>query len=177
MSLSLLDYMSEVGLDKWFAILRATSAPLTRRNVRTALRFFATHMPKLPPSMAASFLDAMDLGKRVEEISLAPGERLLAFRGSSESQYKLFFTRRGASPVNTGINYAGRRAVHFVVRIATPALESYSIAANDSWTAAAPGQRLTFDPRSNRSAVMSAGGNVQIIVPESYTGLLLERDG
>jgi hypothetical protein len=179
MTLSIQDYLSEPGLDKWIAELGCTNAPLPRRGVRAALEFFARRMPRLPLRDAVSFLAAMDLSKPVQETMLRPGERIIGFRTGTESPFKLFFARRGASPVTSGINTNGRGPVHFVVRDPTPALESWTAGTKDTWTAMAPKQAIGFTPRAkkwfgNEFGVFVAGGGSQLIIPESYSHLLVE---
>jgi hypothetical protein len=166
-ALSLHDHMSDAGLDKWLAQVGVTPAPVPRGNVRTALRFFATHMPTLPPAMALNFLRAMDLSRPVSAPLLPVGERLIAFRTGSESPFKLFYTRSGASKYSSGINPAGRSAVHFTVRAPAPALESYTSGVVDVWTVRADDQTLTVAPRANSAGVMVAGGGTQLIVPRA----------
>jgi hypothetical protein len=173
--LSINDYLSEAGIDKWVAQLGCTNAPVPRQNIKTTLAFFAREMPGLPIPDALGFLAAMDLSKRVAEVILRPGERLLGFRTATESPFKLFFARRGASPHTSGINPEGRGPVSFVVRTPVRALESFTGGAKDTWTRMAPGQGVTFAPRAkNPFGVMAAGGGGQLIIPESYSKLLVE---
>lgn len=180
MLLSINDYLSDSGIDKWVAELGCTSAPVPRQNIRTALAFFAREMPLLPIADAAGFLAAMDLSKRVSEVMLRPGERVLGFRTGNESPFKLFFARRGASPHNSGINTARRGPVHFVVRTPVRALESFTTGAKDSWTHRTPGQPVSVTPRAKKwfgqeFGVMAAGGGGQLIIPGSYSHLLVEE--
>ena len=172
-ALSLHDHMSDAGLDKWLAQVGVTPAPVPRQNVRTALRFFAQHMPTLPPAMAMSFLRAMDLSKPVRVPVLPVGERLIAFRSGNESPFKLFYTRPGASKYSSGINPAGRSAVHFTVRAPAPALETYTSGVVDVWTVPADGQHTTVAPRANSTGVMVAGGGIQLIIPRAPQVLLV----
>ena len=174
MTLSLGDHASDWGLLKWIEALGVVNAPVPRRNVQEALRFFATSMARLPASMALSFLRATDLSKPVRAVLLSPGDRLLGSRSASESQFKLFFTRPGQSKYSSGINPEGRSAVHFTVRSAVWALESYAAPAIDTWTPLAVGQRSTVAPRANSTGYMASGGAVQLIVPESYSHLLVQ---
>src|SRR4051812_32826838 len=108
MTLALQDYLSDRGLDKWVAELGCTNALMPRQGIRTTLGFFSREMPRVSLSDAVSFLAAMDLSKPVREIVLQPGERLLGFRTETESPFKLFFARRGASAQALGINTARR---------------------------------------------------------------------
>jgi hypothetical protein len=177
--LSLRDHLSEPGVDKWVAEIGCTSAPIPRQNIKAALAFFALRMPLLPIADAVAFLTAMDLSKRVAEVTLLPGERLIGFRTGTESPFKLFFARRGASPHRSGINTAGRGPVHFVVRIPVQALESFTTSAKDTWTPMTPGQRVSPAPRARKwfgqeFGVMVLGGGGQLIIPESYSQLLVE---
>jgi hypothetical protein len=179
MSLALRDYLSDPGVDKWIAELGCTGAPLPKRNVRTALAFFAREMPRLPIADALGFIAAMDLSRAVAEVTLAPGERLLGFRTGSESPFKLFFARRGASAQTSGINTAGRIPVGFVVRAPVRALESFTTGAKDTWTRPAAGQPASFAPRAKKwfgqeFGVIVGGGGAQLIIPESYGNLLVE---
>jgi hypothetical protein len=177
--LSLPDYLSEPGVDKWVAEIGCSSAPVPRQNIRTALAFLAREMPTIPIADAVAFLVAMDLSKPVTEVTLRPGERLIGFRTGAESPFKLFFARRGASPHRSGINTAGRGPVHFVVRMPFRALESSTTSAKDTWTPPMLGQRLSPAPRARKwfgqeFGVMVAGGGGQLIIPESYSRLLVE---
>src|SRR6185295_4117566 len=106
--LSINDHRSDAGINKWVAELGCTSAPVPRQNIKTALAFFSREMPLLPVADAVGFLAAMDLSKRVSEVMLRPGDRVIGFRTGNESPFKLFFARRGASPHNSGINTARR---------------------------------------------------------------------
>jgi hypothetical protein len=104
---------------------------------------------------------------------------VLGFRTGNESPFKLFFARRGASMQASGINTAGRAPVHFVVRGSVRALESSTAGAKDSWTRTAPGQRMSVAPRAKKwfgkeFGVMVMGGGGQLIIPESYSALLVE---
>jgi hypothetical protein len=180
MKLSTNDYLSEAGIDKWVAELGCTNAPVPRKNIKTALAFFAREMPLLSVADAVGFLAAMDLSKPVSEILLRPGERLLGFRTGMESPFKLFFARRGASGHGVGINTAGRGPVHFLVRTAVRALRSFTTGAKDTWTRNTPGQPVSVAPRAKKwfgqeFGVMAAGGGEQLIIPESYSNLLVEE--
>lgn len=179
MPLSLNDHLSEVGLDKWIAEIGCTNAPVPRQNIRTTLAFFSREMPRLPIPDALGFLVAMDLSKPVREVMLPVGERLIGFRTGTESPFKLFFARRGASVHSSGVNPAGRGPVHFTVRTPVRALESSTTGAKDTWTPPAPGQPATVSPRAKKwfgkeFGVMAPGGGGQLIIPESYSELLVE---
>jgi hypothetical protein len=179
-ALSISDYMSEPGVDKWVAELGCTSAPVPRLNIKTALAFFAREMPRLSVADAVGFLAAMDLSKPVREVTLRAGERLVGFRTETESPFKLFFARRGASAHASGINTARRGPVHFVVRTPVRALESFTTGAKDTWTRATPGQRASVAPRAKKwfgqeFGVMAMGGGGQLVIPESYSNLLVEE--
>ena len=178
--LSLKDHLSDVGVGKWIAEIGCTNAPMPRENVRMALRFFDTELPRLPIADAVSFLVAMDLSKPVRRVLLSPGERLIGFRTPTESPFKLFFARRGQSRHSSGINTESRGPVHFTVRAAVPALESFTTGAIDTWTPRRPGQTLTVAPRAKKwfgqeFGVMTIGGGGQLIVPESYSHLVIEE--
>jgi hypothetical protein len=180
MALSLRDHLSPSGLDKWVAELGCAHAPVPREGIRTALRFFDGEMPTLPIAEAVAFLAGMDLSKPVRRVLLQPGERLIAFRQGTESPFKLFFARRGQSSGVLGINTAGRGVVHFVVRSVAPALESSAAGAIDTWTPRQPGQRLTVAPRARKwfgreFGIMATAGGGQLVVPESYSHLLVEQ--
>jgi hypothetical protein len=180
MMLSINDYLSEPGIAKWVAELGCTSAPIPRQNIKTALAFFAREMPLLPLADAVAFLAAMDLSKRVTEVTLQPGERVIGFRTGNESPFKLFFARRGASPHASGINTARRGPVHFVIRAPVHALESFTTGAKDTWTRTTPGQAVSVTPRAKKwfgqeFGVMVAGGGGQLIIPASYSSLLVEN--
>jgi hypothetical protein len=178
MALSLNDHLSDAGIDKWVAEIGCTNAPVPRQNIKTALAFFAREMPRLSIDDAVGFLAAMDLSKPVRDVTLRAGERLIGFRTETESPFKLFFARRGASAQTSGINTARRGPVHFVVRTPVRALESNTTGAKDTWTRTAPGQRLSVSPRAKKGhefGVMAMGGGGQLIIPESYSSLLVEQ--
>ena len=171
MDLSLGDSLSDAGITKWMTALGVTSAPVPRRNVGEAVGFFARQMPHLKPEMALNFLRAMDLSKSVQAIILPPGERLIAFRLATESPFKLFFARSGASPFRSGIDPTGRSAIHFVSRAPVPALESFTSGANDTWTG---NGGPAIAPRAGTYGVLATGGGLQLLIPESYSRLLLQ---
>jgi hypothetical protein len=179
MGLSLNDHLSATGVGKWVAELGCNDAPVPRAGIRTALTFFSREMPQLQVRDAVAFLAAMDLSKPVAIVTLNPGERVIGFRTATESPFKLFFARRGQSPHRSGINTSGRGPVHFVVRSPAPALESSTTGAIDTWTPRKPGQETTVAPRAKKwygkeFGVMVAGGGGQLIIPESYSHLLVE---
>jgi hypothetical protein len=171
MNLSLRDHQSDAGVGKWIGEVGVTDAPMTRRNIRTALAFFATCMPSLSPQMAANFLRAMDLSRAVSALTLKPGDPLVAFRVGNESPFKLFFTRSGSSAHSSGLNPVGRSIARFKVRTHARALESYTTGTIDVWTLPGDHQPLTVAPRANTTGVMVAGGGIQLIVPRSFTVL------
>lgn len=178
--LSIADYLSDAGVDKWVAELGRTNAPVPRRNVKTALAFFAREMPRLTVADAVGFLSAMDLSKPVREVTLSAGERLIGFRTETESPFKLFFARRGASAHSLGVNTNRRGPVHFVVRTPVRALESWTTGAKDTWTPSASGQRASVAPRAKKwfgreFGVLAMAGGGQLIIPESYNKLLVEE--
>jgi hypothetical protein len=173
--LSIGDYRSDTGLDKWVAELGCTNAPVPRQGIRTALAFFAREMPGLPVPDAADFLGAMDLSKPVQEVTLRPGERVIGFRTATESPFKLFFARRGASPDMLGVNAAGRSPIHYVVRTPVRALESHTAGAKDTWTRPASRQPASVAPRTRAFGVLAGGGAKQLIIPDSYSRLLVEQ--
>ena len=180
MNLSLKDHLSDAGIAKWIAEIGCTDATIPRRNIRLALAFLDANMPELSVADAVGFLAAMDLSKPVSRVHLAPGERLIGFRTGTESPFKLFFARRGASPHALGINTAGRGPVHFVVRAPVTALESFTAGAIDTWTPRRAGQPITVTPRAKKwfgreFGVMAAAGDRQLIIPESQSRLLVEE--
>ena len=181
MTLSIHDYLSDRGLDKWVAELGCTNAPVPRQGIKNALAYFTRTMPTLAVRDAVGFLAAMDLSKPVFESTLRSGERIIGFRTGTESPFKLFFARRGASAHTSGINTARRGPVHFTVRNPVVALESSTGGTKDSWTPAMPGQTSTFTPRAKKwfgkeFGVMVNGGGGQLIIPESYNHLLVEQN-
>jgi hypothetical protein len=178
--LSLRDHLSETGIDKWIVEIGCTNAPVPRKNITNALRFFDAEIPALSIRDAASFLAAMDLSRPVEPVILRPNERLIGFRTDTESPFKLFFARRGQSPQALGINAAGRGPVHFTVRTPIRALESFTTGAIDTWTPTQAGQTFSVAPRAKKwfgreFGVMAMAGGKQLIVPESYRSLLVEQ--
>jgi hypothetical protein len=182
MSLSLQDYQSDAGIAKWVAEIGCTDAVIPRRNIKVALEFFANQMAELSLADAASFLAAMDLSKPVNRVYLQPGDRLIGFRTPTESPFKLFFARRGSSRHASGINPANRGPVHFVVRSTVVALESFTTGAIDTWTPRQPGQTISIAPRAQKwfgkeFGVMAMAGGQQLIVPASYSTLLVEQRG
>jgi hypothetical protein len=177
--LSLRDHLSDAGVGKWIAEIGCTNAPTPRKNVATALAFFETHMPGLSIADAVAFLAAMDLSRPVRQTVLQAGERIIGFRTPNESPFKLFFTRRGQSAHTSGIDTTTRGPVHFVVRAAVPALESFTTGTIVTWTPRGPGQALTVAPRAKKwygreFGVMALGGGTQLIIPQSYSSLLVE---
>jgi hypothetical protein len=171
MSLSLRDFMSDTGVAKWIAALGVTDAPTPRGNIRVALSFFANYMPTLAVETALAFLRAMDLSRTVRLVHITSGERLIAFRRATESPFKLFYARSGASVHRSGVDPTDRNVVHFVVRAPFVALESFTTGANDTWS----GTRGTaIAPRVGTYGVLASGGGLQLIVPESYKQLLVE---
>lgn len=163
--------MSTVGLDKWMAQLTVTDAPRPRANVLAALKFFDARIPTLAPPLALSFLQAMDLSRIVREVLLHPGDGLIAFRSGSESPFKLFYARRGASKHSSGINPFGRTAVGFRPRIPCSALESYTTGAKDVWSLVSSDQTLVIAPRAASWSVMAIGGGLQLIIPNAHNVL------
>ncbi len=168
MSLSLNDFASEVGIDKWIDAIGITNAPIPRAGVRTALQFFQRRMPRIKLDDALSFCVAMDFSKEVKEVLLQPKERVIAFRLPSEAEFKLFYTRPGRSKHSSGINPADRRAVHYTVVSPAYALESYTAPASDTWTKRLPGQTAYVNPRSNSIGYLAAGGGLQLLIPDAY---------
>ena|SRR5688572_21888006 len=175
MSLSLQDYRSDVGIDKWIAEVGVTDAPLPRRNIRIALSFFSQAMASLPSSMAAHFLRAMDLSKPVVDTVLTRADRIIAFRTGNESPYKLFYARSGASAFSSGINPAGRSVVRFEVRTTARALETHTSGTLDVWTLPASDQPRFTSVRQLSRGVMVAGGGTQLIIPRAHS--LLQATG
>ena len=169
--LSLKDWMTDVGLSKWFVQLETKDAPLPRANLKVALKFFHSNMNTLPPQMALNFMSATDLSKRVREISLTKKDKLIAFRVGNESPFKLFYTRSGASAHSSGINPNGRKIVRFTVRTPCRVLESYSNGTKDFWTVPAPKQKLYSSLRADSTGVIVSGGGIQLLVPNSYNHL------
>lgn len=179
MSLSLNDHLSDKGLDKWIAEIGCTNAPVPREGIRTALGFFSREMPSLSIADAVAFVAAMDLSKPVKDVTLQAGDRVIGFRTGSESPFKLFFARRGASMHSSGINSANRGPVHFVIRAPVRALESSTAGTKDTWTRTLPGQSVGMAPRAKKwfgadFGVMVAGGGGQLIIPDSFSTLLVE---
>lgn len=173
--LSLRDWMSKEGVSKWIGALSVTDAPVRRQGIEASLRFFQKHMPRLPASMALNFLAAMDLSRRVGEASLGKNDKVIAFRSRSEAEFKLFYTRSGASKHNSGINPHGRVAVQYVVHQPTTALESYTSGAIDVWSIPADYQRSAIAPRAGTYGVMVFGGGTQLIIPNAARNLTLTR--
>jgi len=69
--------------------------------------------------------------------------------------------------------------VHFTVRFPVLALESFTTGAIDSWTSRRPGQPSTVAPRAKKwfgkeFGVLADGGGKQLIIPQSYSYLLVE---
>ena len=180
MSLSLKDHLSDAGIARWIGEIGCTDALIPRRNIKVALDFFDGLMPDLSIADAVGFIAAMDLSKPVNRVFLKPGERLIGFRTQSESPFKLFFARRGSSPQKSGINTVGRGPVHFTVRTTAQALESFTAGAIDTWTPRQPGQAVSVSPRAKKwygqeFGVMAMAGGAQLIIPQSYSHLLVEQ--
>ena len=180
MNLSLKDHLSDAATAKWIEEIGCTNATIPRRNIKVALGFFDALMPELSIADAVSFLAAMDLSKAVNRVHLLPGERIIGFRTQTESPFKLFFARRGASPQALGINSSGRGPVSFVVRNSLVALESFTSGAIDTWTPRRPEHPVTVAPRAKKwfgkeFGVMTLAGGSQLIIPQSYSHLLVEQ--
>lgn len=171
--LSLNDWMSDKGVAKWVSALGVTDAPMRRDGIKISLQFFQTRMSTLPVSMALNFLLAMDLSRQVKDLTLRMGEKIIAFRDSRESEFKLFYTRTGASKHTSGINPHGRIAVQYTVHTPTPALESYTTGAIDVWSVMADYQRTTIAVRAATYGVMVAGGGIQLIIPDAARNLTI----
>ena len=171
--LSLRDWMSEKGLAKWIAALGVTDAPMRRGGIKTSLRFFQSRMSTLPASMALNFLLAMDLSRDVKNLTLRKGEKIIAFRNRSESEFKLFYTRAGASRHTSGINPHGRITVQYTVDNPTPALESHTTGTIDVWSVPAAYQRATIAVRAGSYGVIATGGGIQLIIPDAARNLTI----
>lgn len=176
-TLSLRDWMSPAGITKWIAALGISDAPVRRAGVSTALQFFANRMPLLPPDMALNFLLAMDLSRPVTTPTLAVGTPVIAFRHRNEQEFKLFYTRPGASMHASGINPNGRVPVQYRVHAATKVLETFTTGAIDVWSVRDSGQSLSLAMRANTVGVMVSGGGVQLIIPDAARTLTLTRVG
>ena len=180
MPLSVKDHLSDAAVEQWVKEIGCTNAPIPRRNIKVALGFFDARMPELSIADAVSFLAAMDLSKAVNRVHLLRGERLIGFRTHTESPFKLFFARRGASPQKLGINTAGRGPIAFVVQNPLVALESFTSGAIDTWTPRRPDQPVSVAPRAKKwfgkeFGVMTMAGGSQLIIPQSDSHLLLEQ--
>ena len=170
-NLSLSDYLSKQGLDKWIEALSIPDAPARREGVRVSLAFFASQMPTLPTSAALFFLAAMDLSRPVRSVVLPKGTELAAYRVPTEPPHKLFYTKVGASRHELGINPADRSFVRFEVLRDASALEAHTTGTIDTWTKRLPGQAVTVAPRSNATGYMATAGGVQFIVPNAASYL------
>ena len=170
-ALSLRDWMSDKGVAKWISALSVTDAPLRRAGIKTSLQFFQARMPALPISMALNFLLAMDLSREVVARTLSKDEKVIAFRTRTESEFKLFYTRSGASKHTSGINPHGRIAVQYAVHNPTAALISYTTGAIDVWSVPAANQQSAIAPRALTYGVVVAGGGIQLIIPDAARNL------
>jgi hypothetical protein len=175
--LSLKDWMSPKGISKWIEALSITDAPVRRAGVKTALEFFDKRMLGLLPTMAWNFMASMDLSRAVSSVLLMPKERVIAFRTKTECEFKLFYTRPGATMYKSGINAHERIAVHYEVSAMTPALVSYTTGAIDVWTIPGPDQFRSLAIRANSTGVMTDGGGIQRIIPNAARTLELLRVG
>lgn len=173
--LRLNDYQSDAGLARWIQALGIPDAPVRRAGVKTTLEFLARQMASLPVATAVSFMRAMDLSKPVKVAQIAKGETLVATRTFTESPYKLFFTRVGRSLQNSGINPANRHSVIYTAFLPFTALESFAAPAIDTWTPQSKGQKTTVAPQANTFGVMAAGGNTQLLIPNSASKVRVER--
>lgn len=169
--LALRDFMSEAGITKWIAALGVPDAPFRREGIRAALSFFAQNMSGLSTDDAIDFLFAMDLTKPVRPVYLWPGEKLVAFRHPTESPFKLFFARPGASVHQSGVDVAGRSIARFVVRASAPALESVATSVVVTWGGA---RGPAIAPRKMTYGPMGFGGGAQLLVPQSYSSVLVQ---
>ncbi|MEM9588356.1 MAG: hypothetical protein AAGA03_13820 [Planctomycetota bacterium] len=170
MSLSLRDHLSSAGVDKWIGELGVVNAPRARQGITVGLKFFDQFMSRLPPPMAAEFLRATDLSRPVRSIRLSIGERIIAFRKAGEPEFKLFYTRPGNSKHSSGLNPHNRSALHYTVRMACAALESYTTGAIDTWSYPSS---MAISVRTNSTGYMAAGGGLQLIVPDAHRYLQL----
>ena len=137
------DFLSGGGYEQWLGDLGVTDAPLTRRGLTAALRFFHLHMPGLPRRMQFNFLKAMDLHKPVHEVLLAAPDMLSAFRKCNEDPVKLFYTRSGVGVDRLALNPAGREFRRYRVVRPSVALQSVCAPAWDTWS----DERLYFEGR------------------------------
>lgn len=176
-NLSLRDWMSDSGVTKWIQALGIIDAPSRRAGIKTSLQFFQQEMPALPICRAKSFLAAMDLSRKVAPIVLHKGEKVIAFRNRAESEYKLFYTRPGASIYRSGINPHGRIAIQYSVLKITPALESHTTGVIDVWSIPAAFQHLSVAPLATDFGVMASGGGVQLVIPAAARNLAITRVG
>jgi len=162
------DYRSATGILKWIAELGVANATLPREGVAISLSFFDRNMPRLSVELATDFLRAMDLSRPVRSITLTADDRVIAFRRPSEAEFKLFYTRSGASKYESGINPDGRSAVRFRVRLNCQALESYTTGAIDTWSYPS---NMTIAPRKQTYGFMAMGGGIQLLVPDAHRWL------
>lgn len=149
------------GIAKWLAEMGVRDAPVPRSGVQCALGFFHRRLPSLPRSLRLAFLRAMDLSKPVRIVTLARGDRLVAFRQNNEDPLKLFYTKPGTGPNRLGLNSATRGFQAYRVIRDVEVLESRCGPALDNWT-------------DDRRYVLAGGGGVQFIVPHAYACLELE---
>jgi hypothetical protein len=127
--------------------------------------------------MALNFLAAMDLSRNVSAYLLSVGEKIVAFRNRSESEYKLFYARSGASPHSSGINPHNRIVVEYRVHSVTPVLESHTTGTVDVWSIPADYQTSTIAVRAGTYGVFAYGGGLQLIVPMAIQHLSITHVG
>ena len=164
-SLSIKDYLSDVGLKKWESELGIPDSLARRQAIATSLKFFEANMPQLSIELAVDFLRATDTSRDVRVVQLQPPERLIAFRKMGEAEFKLFYTRPGNSKYSSGLNPQGRTAAHFKVRSPCMALESYTTGAIDTWSYPST---MSLAIRKNSTGYMASGGGIQLIVPDAH---------
>ncbi|WP_441289509.1 hypothetical protein ACSRUE_01790 [Sorangium sp. KYC3313] len=151
--------------EQWFRDLRITDAPLTRRGLVEALDFFHQRMPGLDRRTMLAFLRGMDLHRPVKRVLLQPNSEIAAFRRSTESPFKLFYTKVGANLHSLGVNPHDRRFQRFRVRALVEVLESYAAPVVDTWSELLPvGVYRHYTAR---------GGGIQYVIPGSYDCLLV----
>jgi hypothetical protein len=177
------DAESERRLGRWLSALGITDAPVRRAGVRESLRFFSTHMRRLPVMDALGFLAAMDLSRPVTATVLKEGTRLIAFRFPTEQEFKLFYTVPGGSPYNSGILPDGRTIVRFRVAWGkAAALHSYTTGALDHWSEwNAPlsadslwRKQTGISVRFGEIGRLVVGGAQQLIIPSAARWLAID---
>jgi hypothetical protein len=144
------DYLSDAGVSKWIEEIGGTNAPILRSNITTALRFFDSEMPQLSSSR-----------NRVAVQTFLRAPRTI----SAQLRNQYCDARAGAfrGPLARGrarIIHHHRRHRYLDATATGPAIDR---------------QSACQEVVGKEFGVMAMAGGAQLIVPESYSHLLVEE--